>query len=101
MRPESDEIAQTPTNGSSTPRMRTRFLRKRLTWFRNVRIVVVALRSRGRGCVEALTPPTIVERLPTVEASLVNARRFRLAMTHSYRTFVRSGCPRNRGRFTG
>src|SRR5947209_3616774 len=36
-------------------------------------------------------PPTIVERLPTVEASLVNARRFRLAITHSYRTFIRSG----------
>src|SRR2546425_11484704 len=46
-------------------------------------------------------PPTIVERLPTVEASLVNARRFRLAMTHSSRTFVRSEVSTKSGQVQG
>src|SRR5216117_1232698 len=45
-------------------------------------------------------PLSRTSRTASALNSLVNARRFRLAMTHSYRTFVRSGCPRNRGRLT-
>src|SRR2546428_10026183 len=51
----------------------------------------VSVRSSSRATVGTDLPLSRTSRTASALNSLVNARRFRLAMTHSYRTFVRSG----------
>src|SRR3989441_7372626 len=50
----------------------------------------VSVRSRSRATVRTDLPLSRTSRTASALNSFVNARRFRLAMTHSYRTFVRS-----------
>src|SRR6266566_2893475 len=51
----------------------------------------VSVRSSSRATVGTDLPLSRTSRTASALNSLVNARRFRFAMTHSYRTFVRSG----------
>src|SRR5438445_4194244 len=51
----------------------------------------VSVRSSSRATVGTDLPLSRTSRTASALNSFVNARRFRLAMTHSYRTFVRSG----------
>jgi hypothetical protein len=54
--------------------------------------------SSSRATVGTDFPLSRTSRIaPAALNSAVNARRLRLAMTHSYRTFMRSGCPPNLG----
>ncbi len=50
----------------------------------------VSVRSSSRATVGTDLPLSRTSRTASALNSFVNARRFRLAMTHSYRTFVRS-----------